>query len=215
MEPIDLMLLTGELLLYLLAFILLVRPLVKTNKVFAPLFKYRKQMGWLFGALTLTHVGIYLFAYIDRLSFLTTVVDDLWFQTGLLATILTLALTATSNRWAQRKLKMRWKTLHKATYYIGFLGILHGEIASKQTNDMLYVMLLIYVALLLYRFRNAGMVVVAAIALMIAVPQLLTPTPRTQPDAIVSDDIQYQRCGQYGLDYWESSNGFYNCKKRN
>ena len=163
----------------------------------------------------MTHVGIYLFAYIDRLSFLTTVVDDLWFQTGLLATILTLALTATSNRWAQCKLKMRWKTLHKATYYIGFLGILHGEIASKQTNDMLYVMLLIYVALLLYRFRNAGMVVVAAIALMIAVPQLLTPTPRTQPDAIVSDDIQYQRCGQYGLDYWESSNGFYNCKKRN
>ena len=216
MTAIDLMLLTGEYLLYLLAFILLVRPLVKQNKLFSPLFKYRKQMGWAFGALTALHVGIYLFLYIDNLSFVLTLFDELWFITGLLATVLTLALTATSNRWAQRKLKAKWKTLHKATYWIGYLGIIHGELASKQVNEMLYVMLIAYCLLLMYRFRNgAAITLLTLIIVSTMYIRYDRVTFKPQQDAIVEQDIQWQRCGQYGLDYWESSNGFYNCKKRN
>ena len=32
--------------------------------------------------------------------------------------------------------------------------------------------------------------------------------------AVVEVDLEWQRCGQYGLDYWEdTSNGFYDCRK--
>ena len=35
-------------------------------------------------------------------------------------------------------------------------------------------------------------------------------------ETIVQEDLEWQRCGQYGLDYWEDeSNGFYDCRKRN
>ena len=167
MSAIELMLLTGEYLLYLLAFILMVRPLVKFNRRFSPLFKYRKQMGWAFGGLTLIHIAIYLLLYVDNISFILTLFNDLWFVSGLVATLLTLALTATSNRRAQRYLKARWKTLHKATYYIGFLGILHGEIASKQVNWTLYTMLIIFALLLLYRYRNIFGIAVVSISLFV------------------------------------------------
>ena len=223
MDAIDLMLLTGEWMLYLLAFILLVRPLVKFDKRFSPLFKYRKQMGWAFGALTAIHVAIYLFLYIDNFKFLLTLFDDLWFQTGLVATVLTIALTVTSNRWSQRKLKTKWKTLHKASYYIGFLGILHGEIASKQTNDMLYVMLVIFALLIVYRYRNlwGTIVTVASIAIAAFMMQPKAVTEVETQVAVVTSksqeqvDREHQLCGQYGLIYWEPEEvpGFYNCLK--
>ena len=213
MTAIDLMLLTGEYLLYILAFILLVRPLVKQSKVFSPLFKYRKQMGWLFGVLTMLHVGIYLFLYIEHFSFILTLFDDLWFITGLIATVLTLALTATSNRWAQRKLKAKWKTLHKATYWIGFLGILHGELASKQDNITLYVMLVILSLLILYRYRKVwalSVVLLSTLLLffMMQTPNTASPTLTTP----VEGTVAYDRCGVYGLNYYEADNGFWNCR---
>ena len=215
MTAIDLMLLTGEWLLYILAFILCVRPLVKHDKRFSPLFKYRKQMGWLFGAFTAAHVAIYLFLYIEHFNFLLTLFDDVWFITGLIATVLTLALTATSNRWAQRKLKAKWKTLHKATYWIGFLGILHGELASKQENITLYVMLLILSLLILYRYRKvwALSVVLSSTLLLFFMMQ----TPNTASPTLnepVEGSIEWERCGQYGLNYYEAPNGFYNCTVR-
>ena len=215
MTAIDLMLLTGEWLLYILAFILCVRPLVKQSKFFSPLFKYRKQMGWLFGALTMLHVGIYLFLYIDHLSFILTLFDDLWFITGLVATVLTLALTATSNRWAQRKLKAKWKTLHKATYWIGFLGILHGELASKQENLMLYIMLLILSLLILYRYRKVWALSVVLLSTLLLLYTIQTPnTASLTSTAPVEGTVAWDRCGQYGLDYYEAPNGFYNCTVR-
>ena len=37
--------------------------------------------------------------------------------------------------------------------------------------------------------------------------------PEPQPQEITQEDLEWQRCGQYGLIYWEADNGFYNCKK--
>ena len=216
MTAIELMLLTGEWLLYLLAFILAVRPLVKHDKRLKLLFKYRKQMGWAFGALTMLHVAIYLFLYIDHLSFVLTLFDDLWFITGLVATVLTLALTATSNKWAQRKLKAKWKTLHKATYWIGFLGIIHGELASKQDNLTLYVLLVILSLLILYRYRKAWALSVVLASSLLLYYNTIPTTNTSETTSIVSVEgtIEYDRCGQYGLDYYEADNGFYNCIRR-
>ncbi len=215
MTAIQLMLLTGEWLLYLLAFILAVRPLVKQSRKFSPLFKYRKQMGWAFGALTMLHVAIYLFLYLDSLKFVLTLFDDLWFITGLIATILTIALTATSNKWAMRKLKGKWKILHKATYYIGFLGILHGELASKQQNKGLYVLLVIYALLLLYRYRNGWVLAVTIGMSMIAYGNIWVSTPA--PKVVIVEDMdkdsdEWKLCGQFGLSYVSPIEGFYNCE---
>ena len=214
MTAIQLMLLTGEWLLYLLAIILSVRPLVKHNRKFSPLFKYRKQMGWLFGALTLLHVAIYLFVYLDSFSFVLTLFDDLWFITGLIATVITLALTLTSNKWSMRRLKNKWKILHKSVYALGFLGILHGEIASKQQNDVLYYLLVFYALLMLYRYRNGWVLAGVVVCCMISYGNLFVSAP---PQVVPMVDIEegtlaWERCGQYGLNYFEKGE-FYNCIK--
>ena len=39
------------------------------------------------------------------------------------------------------------------------------------------------------------------------------PPPEPEPQEITKADLEWQRCGQYGLIYWEADNGFYNCKK--
>ena len=39
------------------------------------------------------------------------------------------------------------------------------------------------------------------------------PPPEPEPQEITQADLEWQRCGQYGLIYWEADNGFYNCKK--
>ena len=39
------------------------------------------------------------------------------------------------------------------------------------------------------------------------------PPPELEPVELTQADIEWQRCGQYGLIYWEADNGFYNCKK--
>ena len=213
MTAIELMLLTGEWMLYLLAFILSVRPLVKQSRKFSILFKYRKQMGWLFGALTLLHVLIYLFLYLDSLKFILTLFDDLWFITGLIATIITIALTITSNKWSMRKLKGKWKVLHKGVYYIGFLGILHGEIASKQSNDALYVFLVIYALLILYRYRNGWVLAGTVVCCMIAYGNVFTKTPAPVVSTIETmdkDSKEWQLCGQYGFPYRQVGD-FYTC----
>ncbi len=215
MDAIKLMLLTGEWLLYLLAFILCIRPLVKYDRRFSPLFKYRKQFGWLFGALTLVHIAIYLFLYLDKWSFILTLFDDIWFITGLIATVISLALTATSNKWSMKKLKAKWKLLHKAVYAIGFLGILHGELASKQLNKGLYVFLIIFVLLMLWRYRNVFWIVALVGAILygiqIAIPQKVqTLTPVTDME---EGTEAWELCGQYGLNYETNGKGFYNCTK--
>ena len=169
-------------------------------------------MGIAFGILTLLHVGIYLFVYLDRISFVLTLFDDVWFITGLIATVATIILTLTSNKRSQRYLKGTWKTIHKATYYIGFLGIIHGELASKQQNKMLYVLLVIYALLFLYRYRNAFGMWVLGISVFLA---LFITQPQPKPvvkDVVISTGIAHERCGQFGFHYFEADNGFWDCR---
>ena len=40
------------------------------------------------------------------------------------------------------------------------------------------------------------------------------PVVEEEVVAVVEEiDIEWQRCGQYGLDYFEADNGFYDCRK--
>ncbi|MEX0597427.1 MAG: ferric reductase-like transmembrane domain-containing protein [Candidatus Paceibacterota bacterium] len=69
---------------------------------------------------------------------------------GLLALIFSFALFITSNNWATRKLKSKWKKLHRLTYVIGWLifghvlliGLRSGEVLSLQALAIGFVMIL-------------------------------------------------------------------------
>lgn len=217
MDAIDIMLLTGEWMLRVLFLILIARPVARVFK-YRLLIKYRRQLGQLFGLLTALHLAAYLFFYIDTWAFLLTLFDDLWFITGLIATIISFALTLTSNNWSIKKLKPKnWRYLHMTTYIVGPIGILHGEIASKQTNFELYFMLSAYALLLLWRFRTVWMTGLTMVALMISLftisPDATQTTPTTT-EVVQELPLAHERCGQYGLDYHEEPNGFYNCLRK-
>ena len=213
MDAIDIMLLTGEWMLRVLFLILIARPVARVFK-FRYLVKYRRQMGWVFGLLTVAHLAVYVFLYIDSWKFLLTLYDDVWFITGAIATLISLALTATSNNWAVRKLRKNWRYLHMTTYPLGFLGILHGEIASKQVNLELYFMLTAYALLILWRYRTLPVFLLTAVAIGISFVQVTpkSPTIHVEPEVVEADPIADELCGQYGYNYYESEDGlFYNC----
>lgn len=84
-------------------------------------------------------LGLYTFFY-TCLHFLTFLWLDYAFEwdfivggileqrfvlVGFAAWLLLLPLALTSNRWSQKKLKKRWKTLHKLVYVIVILALIH------------------------------------------------------------------------------------------
>ena len=213
MDAIDVMLLTGEWMLRVLFLILIARPMARVFKI-RFLVKYRRQMGWLFGALTAAHLAVYVFLYIDSWTFLLTLYDDVWFITGAIATLISFALTITSNNWAVKKLRKNWRYLHMTTYPLGFLGILHGEIASKQVNAELYVMLGLYALLILWRYRSWSVIFLTICTVTYAGNTTLSLLgSKDIPQLAEEGTLEWQRCGQYNLYYWEPREGFYNCLK--
>lgn len=63
---------------------------------------------------------------------------------GIVAFVLTLPLIATSNLWAQRKLKRHWKRLHQLVYGIAILGWVHyfWQVKADLNEPLLYGFLL-------------------------------------------------------------------------
>ena len=87
----------------------------------------RRQLGlWTF-AYALLHVGGYL-VFLLGLD-LSRLLDDLgkrpYIVVGAAAFVGLLALALTSNRRSVRRLGRRWKTLHRAVYFILVLALLH------------------------------------------------------------------------------------------
>jgi len=101
-----------------------------------PLQRMTGWAGWFFvrrqlGLWTFTYVTLHLCAY------LVFVLGLDWGQLGVelqkrpyiivgsLAFLLLAALAVTSNRYSQRRLGRRWKTLHKSMYLVVILGLVH------------------------------------------------------------------------------------------
>jgi sulfoxide reductase heme-binding subunit YedZ len=121
------------------------------------LVQHRRAMGlWAFA-----YACIHLLAYLQFEHDLawSAIWDDFWrrpFVTvGLLCLLAMTLLALTSNRWSLRWLGPRWKVLHRLSWVIVLLGILHYALHKAGKNDFTQptVFLLIWSGLLAMRLK--------------------------------------------------------------
>ncbi|MFM1850006.1 MAG: hypothetical protein RL446_845, partial [Pseudomonadota bacterium] len=79
---------------------------------------------------------------------------------GLLCLLAMTLLAATSNRWSMRWLGQRWKVLHRLSWAIVLLGIVHYALHKAGKNDFTQpiVFLVIWSGLLLMRLKPSWLV---------------------------------------------------------
>ena len=112
--------------LRLLLITLLLRPLrdITGNAIF---IRVRRLVGlfcWFYATLHFAASLFYVigFSWQDLSKAFS---EKTYIVLGLLAWLLLIPLGVTSNRWAQRRLKRRWASLHRAIYSVGLLACLH------------------------------------------------------------------------------------------
>jgi methionine sulfoxide reductase heme-binding subunit len=149
---------TGVLTLIFLLITLAITPL---RKIFGwnGLIKYRRRIGlfaFFYGSL---HFLIY-FVY-EKTSYIVDVLRDViqrpFILVGMLAFLLMIPLAVTStNAMVKRLGGKRWASLHKLTYFIAVLGVLHFYMLVK--SDVFYPVLfgLILAILLFYRLYDSN-----------------------------------------------------------
>lgn len=151
---------TGDWAIYFLLMTLAITPLqtrfkVAWHKLYLPPHLMRRILGLAAFGYALLHLATY-FVFDMSLS-LTDAIEDIierpFITIGMLAFVLLLALAATSNSFAQRKLKQNWKKLHKSIYALTFLGILHYALLVKADLIMPLLYMSIFAALMLARWR--------------------------------------------------------------
>jgi sulfoxide reductase heme-binding subunit YedZ len=128
---------TGVLCLLFLLITLAVTPL---KKIFAwnSLIKYRRRLGliaFFYGAL---HLLIYFVFH--KNSYIVDVLKDViqrpFILLGMIAFLLMIPLAVTSTNAMIKRLGKRWVSLHKLTYLIAILGVLHFYMLVK--SDIFY-----------------------------------------------------------------------------
>lgn len=142
---------SGQAMLVGLILTLLARPLQKYTKI-KHLMKYRKQLGWATGAAATFHLGYWLFNYFSITVLMTSITAG-WFQAGLVAMTIILAMTATSNMWAMRKLKARWKKLHKLVYWAVPLALYHSLFAIRGIDPTWFLWAIPFLLLMGWRLQ--------------------------------------------------------------
>jgi len=91
------------------------------------LVRVRRMLGLFAFTYVALHFSVY--AVLDQGLALTPIIEDIfkrpYITVGIAGLLLLLPLAITSNSFSQRRLKKRWKTLHKLTYVIAILGVWH------------------------------------------------------------------------------------------
>jgi methionine sulfoxide reductase heme-binding subunit len=117
---------TGDWTLRLLLATLAVTPLRRLTGQ-AWLVRFRRMLGLFAFFYAVLHVTTYL--WLDRFFDLGTIAEDVlkrpYITVGFAAFVLMVPLAITSTQGWIRRLGRRWKTLHRAVYAIGVLGVLH------------------------------------------------------------------------------------------
>lgn len=123
-----------------------------------PLRRLLPRAGWLgwvrrrrryLGVAAFAYAALHSVVYLLRQQSLERILQDLqatamW--TGWLALLIMLALAATSNDAAVRRLRRRWQLLHRSVYLVAGLGFAHW-ILSAFDPQAAYVYLLVLAAL--------------------------------------------------------------------
>ncbi|UHD15897.1 protein-methionine-sulfoxide reductase heme-binding subunit MsrQ [Thiocapsa bogorovii] len=117
---------TGDWTLRLLLVTLAVTPLRRLTGQ-AWLVRYRRMLGLFAFFYAVLHFTTYL--WLDRFFDLGAIAEDVlkrpYITVGFAAFLLMVPLAITSTQGWIRRLGRRWKTLHRAVYAIGVLGVLH------------------------------------------------------------------------------------------
>lgn len=130
---------TGSWTYFLLLFIIFLSPLSRITNI-ALLKKcmlFRKELGIWMGIMTIVHAGLFFLGGLP-ISFVLT--PDFWVTEGypsflawgMIATLLTIPLLVTSNIFSQKLLGRNWKHLHKLTYVVFVLVMLHIMFVTHQ-----------------------------------------------------------------------------------
>lgn len=148
----ELVLETGEWGLRFLLITLAVTPLRQLLQK-PVILRYRRMLGlftWFYASLHLISVLTYLLGWSWPI-FLEEFAERPYMALGITAWTLMVPLGLTSNRWAQRKLGLRWRSLHQLIYLIGVLACAHfiWLVRSDFAEAMIYSVVL--GLLLLYR----------------------------------------------------------------
>ncbi|GIK56579.1 MAG: sulfoxide reductase heme-binding subunit YedZ [Chloroflexi bacterium] len=154
-DPVrEILLRTGEPALVLLILSLAVTPL---TLLFG--WKQLHPLRRIFGLYAFLYVALHLltFIWLDYGLNLAYILDGILEQNfvlvGFAAFVLLLPLAITSNKWSQRKLGKKWKTLHKLVYIIILLALIHFWWLVKNVYYMPFLYSAIVTVLLLLRWQ--------------------------------------------------------------
>lgn len=97
------------------------------------LIAYRRALGLLAFYYVMAHFAVYL--TLDRGLILSSIAGDLlkrpYIMLGMAGILMLIPLALTSNQWSIRRLGPRWNRLHKLTYPILIVAILHYALSLK------------------------------------------------------------------------------------
>ena len=117
------------------------------------LIAYRRALGLLAFYYVLAHFAVYL--TLDRGMILSSIAGDLlkrpYIMLGMAGLMMLIPLALTSNQWSIRRLGPRWNRLHKLTYPILIVAILHYALSLKVIDPEAAFYIVVTIVLLGYR----------------------------------------------------------------
>ncbi|WP_171901614.1 protein-methionine-sulfoxide reductase heme-binding subunit MsrQ [Agrobacterium sp. RAC06] len=117
------------------------------------LIAYRRALGLLAFYYVLAHFAVYL--TLDRGLILSSIVGDIlkrpYIMLGMAGLLMLIPLALTSNQWSIRRLGSRWNRLHKLTYPILLVAILHYALSLKVIDPEAAFYITVTILLLGYR----------------------------------------------------------------
>lgn len=145
---------TGQWAMRFLLLTLAITPFSKITGL--SLIKYRRMVGLASFFYAVLHLSIFL---IDQQFNASYILEEIfkrpYITIGFIAFILLFLLAITSNNFSIRKLKQRWKKLHKLVYLIAVLVIVHFYWQVKSWMDIEpLVYAIITILLLSYRLKK-------------------------------------------------------------
>lgn len=123
----------------------------------AQIVRLRRMLGLFSFFYIALHLASYLF-FMQQLNFddvLHDIAKKPYILVGFTAFCAMVPLAATSNRWMMRRLKQRWKTLHRLVYVIAILGLIHLFWLTRSSYFEVFVYACIAAVLLGYRVYKA------------------------------------------------------------
>jgi sulfoxide reductase heme-binding subunit YedZ len=117
------------------------------------LISYRRALGLLAFYYVLAHFAVYL--TLDRGMILSSITGDIlkrpYIMLGMAGLLMLIPLALTSNQWSIRRLGQRWNKLHKLTYAILLVAILHYALSLKVIDPEAAFYIVVTIVLLGYR----------------------------------------------------------------